>query len=80
MQTAAAPSMIGRAPNRSTRGPSRNPMNINSSWPIESAAKNCVRVQPNSSTISGAKTAATEVWTPTATNCAMNAAATMIQP
>ena len=61
MQITAAANMIGRAPKRSIRGPSARPITINSACPIESAAKNCVRDQPNSSMNSGANTATTEV-------------------
>ena len=72
--------MTGREPKRSTRGPSIRPTIIRITCPIVSAKKNAVRDQPNSSIICGAKTADTEVCTPTATNCAVNAAATTIQP
>ena len=72
--------MIGREPKRSTRGPRIRPTIIRMICPIVSAKKNAVRDQPNSSIIWGAKTAETEVWTPTAMNWAVNAAATTIQP
>ena len=61
-------------------GPARRPKNIITTCPIVSGRKYWVRDQPNSSSSGGAKAPETEVWTPTAMNCAMKAAATTTQP